>query len=383
MFSTLLRLIAAVAAAVTLLAVPASAGAASAPGGSATQSPAPASVYRPAAVAQLPPKKPATAARTAATPATWGVTLTVDKSKLWPTQYATLTATANGDVAGTPYYIMIYQVTGAREPIKWCPFGTTCSVSLTSATPDDIEYEAEIATTPTLTYPPGGTIATSTLQEVQWWSAAVSLVAQPSTTAPGQPVVLTANAPGATSSLAPGPWPFFIEIYDATTGTPLAECPQGSCSYTVTQDTATTHRYVAYTVPYSLTFPPSNIQTISPSAWATWSPTGWTVSLGQNSDSSLTATVNHDVLPTPYWIEIYLEQDNADGTTATGTRVANCASGTTCTVSRSLLSPNNTAVAFVSDSTTSFPPTGIQAVTTFPSICLPEITLPYPPCGGS
>ncbi len=82
------------------------------------------------------------------------------------------------------------------------------------------------------------------------------------------------------------------------------------------------------------------------------------------SVTSATATVNHDVGPTPYRIEVYLQQDNSDETTAAGIRLATCQSGTTCTVNKSALPQNGTLVAFVSDSATNFPPTGIQAVTT-------------------
>lgn len=141
---------------------------------------------------------------------------------------------------------------------------------------------------------------------------------------------------------------------------------------------------MAYIVPYSLNFPPANIQTMSPSTWVTWSPTGWTASMRQgNPDNSVTAWVNKDVGLTPYWIQVYLEHDNADGTAVTGTRLASCGSGISCVVDKDKLPGVGTLVAFVNDSaTTSFPPTGIQATATlsYMFFACPPPGGPPPPC---
>jgi hypothetical protein len=126
---------------------------------------------------------------------------------------------------------------------------------------------------------------------------------------------------------------------------------------------------VAYTVPYSPTFPPAHIQTKSPSTWATWSPTGWTVSMRHWVDDSFEAIVNQDLTLTPYSVEFYLEQDNADGTAVTGTRVMDCGRGTTCVGYKITGLPDvGTLVAFVDtfEYPANFPPSGIQAVSTFP-----------------
>lgn len=85
----------------------------------------------------------------------------------------------------------------------------------------------------------------------------------------------------------------------------------------------------------------------------------WTVSLTASSNdlwpgqsSTLTATANQNVGPTPYYIEIY----NLD----TGTRLTECPTGTTCSVTTALNGTNHFA-AFISSLSTSLPPLNTQA----------------------
>ena len=90
--------------------------------------------------------------------------------------------------------------------------------------------------------------------------------------------------------------------------------------------------------------------------------TGWTVSLAASPAtlwptqySTLTATTNMDVGPTPYWIQIYDE--------STGSYVASCASGTSCSIS--VTEPTTSLqeyTAVVADGADSYPPGNEQAV---------------------
>jgi hypothetical protein len=147
----------------------------------------------------------------------------------------------------------------------------------------------------------------------------------PTTLSVGGTTTLTA-----TSSTDVGPSPFFIEIYDANTGTALAECGFGTtCSVTVSQSSAMTRTYWAYISTLSTAFPPAGVQYQSlESVFVTWSDSGYQLSLSGPSlaagPQTYTATANVNVGPTIYFIDIYNE--------TTGTRIARCGTGSTCSV---------------------------------------------------
>jgi hypothetical protein len=196
---------------------------------------------------------------------------------------------------------------------------------------------------------------TATLAPQISFNGTVSLKATPTTLAGGY-TTLTA-----TTTADVGPTPYYIEIFDATAGDLLAVCGVGtSCSASTTLIFAgLTHSYVAYVSAYSTAFPPPDIQSISAVSYVTWAETGWQVSLSANptytnGSTTLTATANHDVGPTPYYIEIFNEN---------GTLIHECPSGSTCSVSYSP-PPNKIfqhLIAFVSSYGTSLPPGNIQA----------------------
>jgi hypothetical protein len=78
----------------------------------------------------------------------------------------------------------------------------------------------------------------------------------------------------------------------------------------------------------------------------------------------VTATANANVGPTPYYIEIFDEN--------TGSRLAVCGSGTTCSLSFTPSLYGSNLVAFISGSGATLPPPGIVAssnvVTTYERI---------------
>jgi hypothetical protein len=80
------------------------------------------------------------------------------------------------------------------------------------------------------------------------------------------------------------------------------------------------------------------------------SPTG----LLPGQASTLTATANMDVEPTPYYLRIYDE--------TTGAYVATCGSGTTCSTTVTQPAPvTDDYMALVSDASPSYPPGSVQA----------------------
>lgn len=280
------------------------------------------------------------------------VSLSASPTSPWVTQYSTLTARTNQDVGPTPYWISIVD-TSTGNYVAICGSGTVCTASVTRASVGGSYYRAYVAWYPTNgTVPPGGTQASSSSVYVYWHSTTVSLAASRTTVYPGSSTTLTA-----TTAHDVGPSPFWTEIFDATTGTRVAVCGSGTtCSATVRQASATTHRYVAYVSNYSSTFPPAGIRAVSNPSFVTWSATGYTLSLNlarYGSNATLTAISNRDVGPTPYYIEIFNLRNNS--------RVAVCGFGTTCTVSVSLLAGTTNFVAFTSGYSTLLPPADTQA----------------------
>ena len=296
----------------------------------------------------IPAKPPAS--RQALPLTAWTAGLTASSSLLWPTQYSTLTATANFNVGPTPYYLRIYDET-AHVYVVTCGTGTTCSAPVTQPTPTTHQYVA-VVSDPSASFPPGSVQASSAVVGVVWKGVNLSLSAASATLPVGYATTLTA-----TTSADIGPSPFWTEIYDATTGTRLAACGYGtSCSATVSQFAATTHEYIAYLSNLTAAYAPTGIQAISRVGFVTWSNLGWRVSLTAPAftfgTETVTATTNGNVGPTPYYIEIFNEN---------GTRLAVCGSGSSCSVLFAPSTAGSDLVAFVSAYSTAFPPAGIVA----------------------
>jgi hypothetical protein len=325
--------------------------AASAPAGAAAAKPVP---TRPpssprAGIGASIPAKPH-GLRESSSVSTWTVTLTASTNLLWPTQYSTLTATANMDVGPTPYYLRIYDQT-AGVYVVTCATGATCSTSVTQPTPTTHYYVAVVSFA-SAGYPPSGEQAVSGQADVVWHGVSLSLAASQATVPVGAASTLTA-----VTSQDIGPSPFWTEIFDVTTGTRIAVCGYGTtCSATVSQAVATTHEYVAYLSDNSTAYPPPGIQQTSLLSFVTWSGLGWQVSLSAPAatfgSETVTATANGDVGPTPYYIEIFDE---------TGTRLATCGSGSTCSVTFTPGYQGSNLVAFISADSTAFPPPAIVA----------------------
>lgn len=153
----------------------------------------------------------------------------------------------------------------------------------------------------------------------------VQLSASPTTLAVGGTTTLTA-----VTGMDVGPTPWFIDIFDATSGVRLKACGSGtSCSVTTSQNVATTHMFVAFVAQGSSTLPPAGIQGTSDAAYVTWtnSPlrltlSGPEVDIEASGPGNYTATASTNVGPTGYTIAIYDE--------TTGQVVIFCTVGKTC-----------------------------------------------------
>lgn len=153
-----------------------------------------------------------------------------------------------------------------------------------------------------------------------------------------------------------GPTPYYIEIFDTTTGSRVAVCGSGTaCSVGVSHSVATTHTYVADVAGWSASYPPPSIQSASVAVTVTWAAP-IILNGGQayaNGPGNFTAHTTYDVGPTPYFIEIF--------DVATGARVAVCGSGTSCSGSVSWQYGTHTYVADIASYSTSYPPPDVQA----------------------
>jgi hypothetical protein len=190
-------------------------------------------------------------------------------------------------------------------------------------------------------------------------SGILSGLAASATTLPtGSAVTLTA-----TTSCDIGTTTHWVQIFDATTGTLIGSCGSGtSCSATVSQNTASTHDYIAVIDTYGSTYPPATIDDESLNAYVTWEapPNDFTVSLqgpasvgyGQGP-ATYTAYASQNVGPTLYWIEIFDE--------TTGTLLGDCGSGAQCSVSFTPAMTGDRLVAFVSGLDSALPPEETQA----------------------
>ncbi len=168
----------------------------------------------------------------------------------------------------------------------------------------------------------------------------------------GRAVTLTATA-----SSDVGPTPYYLQIFDQSTGARVVACGSGTvCTANVSYSYSTTHNYVAYIAGLGSYNPPPNIEDTSSPVSVTWratlalnGPSGYVY--GGNA-VTIPAYAAYDVGPTPYYIEIFNQ--------STGVRVAACGAGSSCSASVTGYSPQ-TFVAYISSWGTGNPPPNVQA----------------------
>lgn len=299
----------------------------------------------------------------------WSVNMTVSSTRLWGTQTSTITATANADVAPTPYWIIIWQ-DGTR--VAECGSGTSCTLNASFPTPQTHGYSAEIGyydgSQEQASYPgAGGGFSACDGVCVEWHGVDFTMSVGYSTLPINGVTAVTATA---SEDVLPSP--FYIDIVDATTGTVVGTpCGGGTvCSATVSQAAAGTHKYVAYLAGYASALPLTNVQNTSSPTWVTWAPGGFQLSLSGPAAVTgwayITATANVDLTNTPYYIEIF----NDDS----GTFVGSCKLGTVCTLQTSGDNYGvNRFVAFISSSDSTYSPANIQASSNVIAVRIDEI----------
>jgi protein tyrosine phosphatase (PTP) superfamily phosphohydrolase (DUF442 family) len=303
----------------------------------------------------LPAKKTAVVTESVLPPSLTGVTASPPSP--WAMGSTTLTATTNIDVGPTPYYIRIWDGE-AGAYIATCGAGTTCSGSVTRPAIQMSWFDAVVVDSQ-------GNQADSLLFPVSWHGSGVKLGQSATTLAPGGSATLTT-----TTDYNIGSSPFYVEIFDMTSGTLLNYCGFGTtCSATVSQTAATTHTYRACFSSFGATYPPPNLLECTENHFVTWSSSGVTVSLTAPATTYSTVTVTAvssiNVGPTPYYLQIY----NIEGT-----RIAWCSTGTTCSTTFTPTQSGSHLVAFVAQSNPTPPPPLAQAE----SPIIQTVLLPQP-----
>jgi hypothetical protein len=275
----------------------------------------------------------------------WSVGLTASPPSTWPTDPTTLTATANMDVGPTPYYIRIRDF-DSNTFIATCGTGTTCQVSVTRPIIQTSSFGAYVEDLQ------GNVVADSIGQliigalSVSWHGSGVRLTESATNVRIGGATTLFA------SSSDVGPSPFYVGVYDVTTGGFVAQYGFGTgITASVSQGTATTHAYRACFSSFGTSYPPPNLLECGTTQYVTWSNSGHTVSLTAPSTTFgselVTATASLDVGPTPYFIQIYSIEEG---------RLASCGAGTTCTVTFTPSMSGSHLVAFIAQSSATLPP---------------------------
>jgi hypothetical protein len=280
----------------------------------------------------------------------------------------TLSAYANRDVGPTPYYIEFYDASTGGQ-IGYCAWGSSCSTSVSMGGATTHWFVAYVGSW-SGSNPPGTVAATSNSVAVTWM-AITGLSASPQYLAPNSATTITVY-----SSADVGPRPYYLEVFDASTGAVLAICARGtSCSASETQYAATTHTFYAYISSYGTTITPPNSQSsASVSAfWLTVSISASPTALAPGGTTTLVASTTADVGPSPYYISIF--------DTTTNTRVALCPSGTYCSANfTSNASTIRDFFAYIGSNRTSAPPTPVLVSSlTYAEVTWITITLQVTP----
>lgn len=178
----------------------------------------------------------------------FGITATASDVKLGAT--VTVTSTTSFNVGPTPWWTQIYDLsTGTR--LVACPTGTTCSAAVRRSSPSFGRFEAflgALSTTP----PPPSNQGDSGEVDVAWNAIDVTLSGTVMNISSTQFAFdLTAR-----TRVDVGPTPYWIEIFNVTTGRELVACGRGtSCTVQTILPSGPVFRFQAFVTTYTTTIP--------------------------------------------------------------------------------------------------------------------------------
>lgn len=196
----------------------------------------------------------------------WTLTLSASPTTLAPFTGlglgSDLTATANQAVNGTGFAIQIFNVT-TGIPAKTCMTGSQCSLGTGQSVTGTDAYVAYVAHA-SGSNPPTDIQAKSGTSYVTWTNGPFQISLSGNDTIDGFPTTVTATVTGGSVASSP----YFIEIFDETTGqllNPEFGCGNAqTCAVTFTP-TVAGHNLVAFLTLASTVYPPplSEIQASS------------------------------------------------------------------------------------------------------------------------
>lgn len=286
----------------------------------------------------------------------FGVTLGTNTFQQWPTRSVTLTATITSTLTGSGFTVFIVDATRGGV-VAHCSTGTVCSGNTTEPTSGNDTYFAYISdSTGVPEFDPSFVVV------IDWLGVFLQLNTQSGSDnqISGDTVVLNA-----TSSRDILPSPFFLEIWDVSTGGPpalLRSCFTGTvCSTSVVQTTSSfsTHWYIATFGDDSSTYPPTRLQTTSGVTYVTWCDSEAPLSVTQgptaaNGQQTVIASSNIDLGRSDTNLEIFDE--------ATGALLNVCQTGSTCTAAFTpAFGSGSHIVAFITATVIdTLPPIGVE-----------------------
>jgi RHS repeat-associated protein len=297
-----------------------------------------------------PPELQATSNTVTVNRAAWTLALTTDKAELLNGETATLTATANQSVSGTGWAIQVFD-TASNTRYANCVSGTTCTYTVDwgNAGHGFVAYVGQQSSTK----PPPALQATSNTVTIAHAAWTLTLSSDRGALRNGETATVTATA-----NQPVGGTGWAIQVFDQNANVRYANCVAGTtCTYTVNWSNAG-HDFVAYVGQQSSTKPPPSLQATSNVVTVARVP--WSVSLTTDASSletgqtaTLTATADQPVDGTGFTIQVF--------DVLTGTRLANCATGTTCTATAGWSAQPRDYIAYVAVQGVTFPPAGSQA----------------------
>jgi len=165
----------------------------------------------------------------------------------------TVTATTSVNIGPTPWWSQIYDLsTGTRLAI--CGSGTTCSVTVAPSSPHFGRYEAWLGA-PSSTAPPPSSQGASGEVDVAFNAIDVRLSSPSSTLLSSTQFALVLTA---TTTVDVGPTPYWIEIFNVTTGAEVGACGSGTtCTEQTVLPVGPAFTFQAFVTSYTTQLPTS------------------------------------------------------------------------------------------------------------------------------
>lgn len=180
--------------------------------------------------------------------------ITVSAGDVTPGTTVNVTTTTSYNVGPTPYWTQIYDLTtGAR--LQACASGTVCTAVVSYSSPHFGRFEGFVGSYSTAAPPPPNNQGGSGEMDVAWNAIDVHLAITSTQTLSSTQYAVDLTA---TSAVDVGPTPYWLEIFNVTTGQELGACGGGtSCTEQTILNVGPTYVFQAFVTNYTTTVPTS------------------------------------------------------------------------------------------------------------------------------